>query len=239
MGEVKDVNDPQAGPRRGEVWCSGQVFPDGAGPADFVVVSCDEWNGRRVATVLGVEIAEGQSEDAGRYAPVVMVDGRPFTVYADQILPIPKDSMASTGAALSPEVMKHIDTVLDRALTGPATSPRDPNRPVGHPYPGQVRFADLHIPGQTEKPVVVISSEAYGAELGYALVIVCRQTSNPGNVHDFDVALSPPHIGKVVVSSLVTIQVEDLRERSPSGSALTPSERAQVMTAARRMLGLG
>jgi mRNA-degrading endonuclease toxin of MazEF toxin-antitoxin module len=204
-----------------------------------VVVSCDEWNGRRVATVLGIEIVQGHRDDAGRYAPVVSVDARPFTIYGDQILAIPKNSMSSTGAVLSAEIMQRIDAVLDRALAGSTPSPRDPKRPPGHPYAGQVRFADLNIPGETDKPVVVISSEAYGAELGYALVIVCRQTSNPNRAHDFDVVLSPPHVGKVVVSSLVTIPVQDLRERTPSGSALSATERTQVMTVARRMLGLG
>lgn len=57
------------------------------------------------------------------------------------------------------------------------------------PYPGDIRFAELSIPGEGAKPVVVVSSETYASELGYDLFIVCRKTSNPAPARQFEVPL--------------------------------------------------
>jgi mRNA-degrading endonuclease toxin of MazEF toxin-antitoxin module len=83
-----------------------------------------------------------------------------------------------------------------------------------------------------DKPVVVVSSEAYGSELGFELVLACRVTSKPLHPHDFDVVLSSN--GKAICSDLRTIATQDLRERSTSTPAVLPKERDAIMATVRQ-----
>ena len=68
--------------RRGEVYSSDEGWPGER--ADFLIISCDEWNARRVREVLGLQVVEGVSSGAGLYATVGEVGGQVYTVYADQ-----------------------------------------------------------------------------------------------------------------------------------------------------------
>lgn len=145
-------------PRRGAVWRSAQVFPDE--PTDFVVISCDDWNRREVGELLGLELAVG--DGAGRYTPVIEVDSRRFKIYGEAIVRLPKQSLVRV-AVLAAEVMHVIDRVLLRALFDHEARPRVP-RPIQFPYPGQVRFAELDIPGEGEKLVVVVSTELFAID---------------------------------------------------------------------------
>jgi mRNA-degrading endonuclease toxin of MazEF toxin-antitoxin module len=111
-------------------------------------------------------------------------------------------------------------------------------RPAGHPYRGHIRFADLQIPGEKDKPVVVVSSEMYGDAVRFSLVLACRTTSNPANPHTFDVVLTS-QTGKVVCSDLRTVSVDDLRERTPQAQAVNATERDAIMATVRQMVGLG
>jgi mRNA-degrading endonuclease toxin of MazEF toxin-antitoxin module len=226
-------------PARGQVWNSDQVFPDGE-PADFLIISCDEWNGRRVDAVLGMEVVTGHGADDGdRYAPLITVGGWLMTVYADTIWSVPKAGLTDRGLVLDNAALADVDQVLDRALSVASTRPPTAGvpRPGGYPYRGHVRFADLQIPGEKDKPVVVVSSETYGAELKFEVVLACRVTSNPGNVHDFDVVLRS-QTGKVVCSDLWTVPVWKLRERTTKAQAVSAKESAEIMAKVRRMVGL-
>jgi len=213
---------------RGKAWRIDDEF--------VLVVSCDDWNRRRVSEVLVVAVEEGHAEDAGNYAPLISLDGAPMTVYADDIFGVPRDALIGPAFRLDDEAMRDVDDALDRALSR-HRPPRGSSRPAGHPYPGQIRFADLDIPGEGPKPVVVVSSEAYGAELSFALVMACRVTSQPGHMHDYDVPLQS-QVGKVVCSDLRTVRAADLLERTTAQASVTPAERAAILTKARRVVGL-
>ena len=223
-------------PARGQVWSSDRVFPDGE-LADFLIISCDDWNRRRVTTLLGLEVSAGHGEKA-RFTSLITADGEPMTVYGDQVLPIPRAGLVDRGIELDARAMADVDEVLDMAL-GNLRAPRTAvPRPAGHPYRSHLRFADLHIPGEKDKPVVVVSSEMYGVAVGFSLVLACRVTSNPSDPHTFDVVLSS-QVGKVVCSDLRTISVDDLRERTTKAQAVNATEREAIMTTVRRIVGLG
>lgn len=218
-------------PSRGEVW---RVEDD---VADLVlVVSSDDWNRRRVASVLAVPIEYGFSETVSAYATVIEVDGERATIYAEEIVGVRREAFTELMFELDDDVQDDVDDALNRTLTA-VTRATPGRRPAGHPYPGQIRFADLHIEGEGDKPVVVVSSEAYGAALEYQLVIVCRKTSNPGNVHDYDVVLRS-QTGKVVCSDVRTVLSTDLRERTTGAAALSATEQRDVLRKVRRVLGL-
>jgi mRNA-degrading endonuclease toxin of MazEF toxin-antitoxin module len=222
-----------ADPRRGEVW---GWHPAGDTESFVLVVSCESWNRRHVSSVLAVPLEDGHTQDSGSFAPLIDAEGSPMTVYADEIIGVQREDLTSLAFVLAPEALDDVDAALDRALS-PERPPPGGQRPPTHPYPGQIRFAELHIPGEGPKPVVVVSSEAYAAELEYALVMVCRKTSNPGNVHDFDVPLVS-QVGKVVCSDLRTVRTDDLLERTTNPYVVTATERQQILTKARAMVGL-
>jgi mRNA-degrading endonuclease toxin of MazEF toxin-antitoxin module len=225
-------------PARGQVWHSDQVFS--GEPADFLIISSDEWNRRGVDSVLGMEVVQGHDGEINSFTSLITAGGRPMTVYGDQIYPVPKAGLVDRGIELDAAAMADINRTLDRALSTATTRPPAQAvlpRPAGHPYRGHLRFADLQIPGEKDKPVVVVSSETYGAELGFELVLACRVTSNPNKPRDFDVVLQS-QTGKVVCSDLWTIPVWRLRERTPKAHAVSPREREAIMAAVRRMVGL-
>jgi mRNA-degrading endonuclease toxin of MazEF toxin-antitoxin module len=208
------------------------VFPGEC--AAFVVISSDHWNRRDVHEVLGVELVP--EEDPGRYSPVIDVEGQTYTVAAEAIVRIPVAGFSRASAHLDEKTLGPIDVALEQALFGPARPTRGSARPPGFPYAGHIRFADLRIPGEGDKPVVIVSTEAFAADTDYELVIACRASSNARQVTQFDVALSAG--GKVVCSDLRTIPTRHLRERTTRAGAVTATERRAIMQAVRRMVGL-
>lgn len=198
------------------------------------MVSADDWNTRQVSDVIVAPVVDGHTHDAGRYAPLIDAGGHAMTVYVDELFGVPRTGLGKPVLRLDDLAMASVDEALGRAISQDRAS-RSVPRPSGHPYAGQMRFADLHIEHEGEKPIVVVSSEAFSAESGYTLVLVCRVTSRSQPVHDLDVPLRQ---GKVVCSDLRTVAAEDIRERAPQQSALTPSERRAVQVAVRRLLAL-
>lgn len=222
-------------PRRGEIWSADDNAAD-----LYLVISSDDWNRRHVASVLAVPIeflAQGANPaDTGPYATVIDVQGRIAAIYADEIIAVRRDAFGEQVVELDGTTQGDVDESLRDALTSDGSRTTS-NRPKGHPYAGQIRFADLYIEGEGDKPVVVVSSEAYGAALEYALVIVCRKTSNPGNLHDYDVLLRS-QTGKVVCSDVRTVRSSDVRERTTTASALTTTEKRAVLAKVHKILGL-
>lgn len=108
-------------PARGQVWHSEQAFPGES--ADFLVISCDDWNQRRVYNVLGLEIAPGHGNESGRFAPLIMVGDQPMTVYGDVIVSVPKDGLVDRRIELDDKAMVEVDRVLDLALTPSVAMP--------------------------------------------------------------------------------------------------------------------
>jgi hypothetical protein len=220
-------------PHRGELVSSGDVYPGET--TELLVISCDDWNRRRVDDLLGLELVPGS--DRGPYSPVIEVAGQSRTIYGDTIIRLSKAGLVPTGSRLDDRALAEVDAVLERALFTTERPARTAGRPPRFPLAGQVRFANLHIEGQGEKPVVIVSTEVFAAESDYRFVIACRQTSNPNNPREFDVVLGSG--GKVICSSLQTVDARDLRERSPQGAAVTRVEREAIIEAVRRMVGLG
>ena len=224
-------------PVRGQVWsCDLQ----GNGPTDFLIISCDDWNRRRVNTLLGLDVVPGHVEKT-RYTSLIVVNGQPMTVYGDMIHGVPRAGLIDCGVDLDARAMADVDQLLDMSLDVSSSTPRPrvPHRPPRHPYRGHVRYADLLIPGEKDKPVVVVSSEGYGDAVEFELVLACQVTSNPNNPHDYDVVLTPPQNGKVVCSNLRSVPISRLRERTvKGGAAVNPADQKQIMTKVRQMVGL-
>lgn len=124
---------------RGEAWRVDDEF--------VLVVSCDDWNHRRVSEVLVVAVEEGHAEDAGNYSPLLSLGCAPMTAYVDDIFGVPRDTLTGPAFRLDDEAMLDVDDAIDRALSR-HRPPRGSSRPVGHPYPAQIRFADLNVPAK-------------------------------------------------------------------------------------------
>jgi mRNA-degrading endonuclease toxin of MazEF toxin-antitoxin module len=156
-----------------------------------------------------------------------------MTIYADEIEPIPCDRINGPIGCLPVEIMDDVGDSLERAIF--AAIPLVPRqRPAKHPQRGQVRFADLQIDGQPDKPVLVISSESYSQSVEYEFVIACRVTSTVSKIHDFDVAIAG---GKVVCSDIYSVPSYRLSDRTIR-EALAPGTRSQIDERVRRILGL-
>lgn len=222
-----------AHPRRGDIW---ELQTDGQ-LEERLVVSSDTWNVLNVGEVLTLEVIAGHYDESGAYAIRVEAEG-PKTIYADAILPAPRLGMALASWELGPEVMAEVEAALDRALA-PTPVKRSTRRPPAHPMTGQLRLANLHIDGEGNKPVVIISGEQYAEDLDFSLVIVCRKCSNATRSADrhFEVALRSQG-GAVVCSDIRTVRTQDLRPWTSSSPVLPPHELAEVRAKTREMLGL-
>lgn len=221
---------------RGEVW--RWASQDGQESSRALVISCDDWNRKKVLNVIVLEIVDGHVDEGG-YALNLNVDGNDFTLFVDSLFGADVSDLIECEYTLDPEAMTAVDDLLDRSLA--PTVPTAISAPTGSraphaPYPGDIRFAELFIPGEGAKPVVIVSSETYASELGYDLFIVCRKTSNPAPARQFEVPLSQG--GKVVCSDVRTVSRHDLVTRTTNEHAVTRRERVAVLEATRTMLGL-
>lgn len=123
--------------------------------------------------MLGLEIASAHGTESARFAPLIMVADQLMTVYGHVIVSVPREGLVDRHIELDTEDMAEVDQVLSLALTPSAPlSGSRAQRPSKHPRTGQIRFADLHVDGEGDKPVVVVSSETYGADLAFEFVLV-------------------------------------------------------------------
>lgn len=218
-------------PSRGDVW--GPQDPDEQ--CEWLVVSSDAWNRSAVDEVLALAVVRGE-DDAGVYTPMAVVDGDVVTVWADTIVRVPVDGLDELMWRAPDGLMELVGEALDDALREQPAEPGLP-RPASFPGQGQFRHADLNIPGDGPKPVVVVSSDRFAQENGFEYVIVVRKTSSQGPARTFEVPLLTHGGGKAVCSDVRTIRAAALSSRRFDKQVTAP-EAAAITAAVRLMLGL-
>lgn len=224
-------------PSRGEVW----VDHDGL---EVLVLSVDALNHGRMRDVVCLQVDPGdQADDAeSPYALVVEVsmDGgvEERTIFLDELFLVAKEDLDRPVWVVPPDVLEEAESALEEILTPAAAPAGAPERPKGYPRTSEIRFADLHIPGEAEKPVVVVSSEAYGQLVGHAFVVACRVSSNSTTVREFEVKLRSQN-GKVVCSHVQTVRLGDITYRTTGGAShVTPAEADEIRRTVSSLLGL-
>lgn len=206
----------------------------------MLVVSVDAHNRSRMRDVVCVGVYEGDltEQDASPYAAVVAVEGQEWTVFLDDLFVVAKDELADLRWAAPPELLSEAQDALREILTPAAATSTSPIKPVGYPRTNEVRFADLRIPGEQAKPVVVISSEEYGRLVEHAFVVACRVSSDTVKIRAYDVALRSQN-GKVVCSHVQSVRLADITFRTTPGAAhVSAKEGEEIRGRVFALLGL-
>lgn len=220
-------------PRRGEVWVDDQG-------ATMLVISVNEFNrsAMRDVVCLGVYAGDLTVEESSPYCDVVAVDGEPWTVFHDDLFVVRKDELEDLLWAAPGWLMTEAEKALRTIVTPQVATESGLAPPARYPRTGEIRFADLRIPGEPEKPVVVISSEEYGQLVDHVFVVACRVTSNTVKVRKFDVLLSS-QTGKVVCSHVQSVKLSHISFRSTRGaSRISATEAKAIREKVFALLGL-
>ncbi len=219
-------------PKRGQVWVDGEGF-------EYLVLSIDSYNRSGMRDVVALRVYNGDltEEDTVPYATVVSFEGEERTIFSDDLVVVSKLSLIEAVWHVGSDFLDGVAEDLSGIIT-PASAVAPARRLRGYPLARQIRFADLHIPGEADKPVVVISSEKYGEDVGYAFVVACRVSSDPTKIRKYDVELIS-QTGKVVCSAVQTVPLGELRDRTTRGAAAVSSkEAAEILAKVRALLGL-
>ncbi|GAB2451856.1 hypothetical protein GCM10027062_35840 [Nocardioides hungaricus] len=202
--------------RRGEVWADAEGV-------EMLVISIDSFNRGRMDAVECLAVYDGDRSDepGSAYAAVVEVEGEQRTVFFDDLFLAPKADLVEVRWKAPDELLDEAGSALREILSPQAATDPEPAAPSRFPQTGEIRFADLHIEGETDKPVVVISSEEYSRLVGHVFVVACRVTSNVTKVREFDVKLRS-QTGKVVCSHIQAVPLSDITYRSTPASHVTP-----------------
>lgn len=220
-------------PLRGEVWVDDQDVA-------MLVISVNEFNRSAMYEVVCVGVYPGDltAEDDTPYADVVEVDGEFWTVFYDDLFVVVKNDLKDVLWTAPDEVMGALEDALREIVPPQETTQGDPATPALYPRTGEIRFADLHIPGEVSKPVVVISSEEYGQLVDHVFVVACRVTSNTVKVRKYDVQLRS-QIGKVVCSHVQSVKLSDITFRgAKSTRSVTDPEAHEIRAKVFALLGL-
>ncbi|AYY13033.1 hypothetical protein EF847_10310 [Actinobacteria bacterium YIM 96077] len=138
------------------------------------------------------------------------------TIVYDDVMLISKDDLVDAVWGVGDEILKDLGQHLAAILT-PTAGATPGRRPRAYPQTREIRFADLHIEGEADKPVVVVSSEEYGERVGYVFVIACRVSSDSTKIRTFDVKLRSQN-GKVVCSHIQSVHRRDITYRTTTGA---------------------
>lgn len=203
-----------------------------------VVITNDRWNAGRMDNVIVLPVDPyDPAATYTSYDSVVELEGETIVVLASQLLPLHRDHLATGPIKFDDDTMAAIGAALTPMFTSTATK-RDMRRPLRRAYPGQLRWADLHIPGEGQKVALVVSTEDYGRQTGWQLIVVCRTTTSMAKVRRFEVPFGHRGDTKVVVHHVQAVPAVWLTERNARDAAVGSKELADVRAQLSDLLGL-
>lgn len=217
---------------RGDLW----VVTGVEGLDRVLVVTNDKWNAGRMREVLVLPVDDVDDVTVRSiYDVIIDIDGTDHIIRVPQILPVAKVTLAECMGTLGASVMDVVDAALAETFMVTDPAPGGSKRPLGRPLAGQIRWA--HLPGVGRKPVVVVSTERYGHETNWTLVIVCRCSTSVPPVRRFEKRYGRGNT-KVVVGHAQAMNASTLLATGPPGSVLTGRELLEVRSTLAQILGL-
>ena len=196
--------------------------------------SINEWNSRRVNSVLALDVAPWEEDYRSPLDFIFKLGEVKHAIYGWSVLSVDKNQLEYVIQSLGPNAMEGVAKALGGIFSKKSPTPAPNSK---YPQAGQVRFADLAIEGEGEKPVVIVSGSWFAQSYDFSLVVACRITSNGTRLFDFDVKLDKQP-GKVVCSDVMTLNMRHVRERSISTNVLSLEERSNVLKQVYRILGI-
>lgn len=216
--------------RRGQVWRADDELL-------WLIVSGDHWNGLRKNSVVVAPVEPGEPETP--FDVPLDLGGEDHVIYADTLQQLKRVDLGQQVANAGSAVMGVVDERLEEVLG---------DRPVASgvwpklfPRRGDYRHVDLQLPGEASKPHIVVSCDAFAAEVEHAHAVLVRKGTSGVPPMAYEVPLAGrgagDGIGKVMCWDIRTVRASRLIVR-PGDSALTGPVQAEVHKQVRLMLGL-
>lgn len=217
---------------RGQVWSL-------TNSETVLVISSDKFNAMNMKEVLALPLMDldRSSYSAGRHVAFGIPNkfGGQLQLMIDchSILNLARAQFKSLEFEHLKLVMPKVETLL-KSFFEPQARLTPP--PRNFPAAGQMKMADLSIPGNSDKPVIILSNANFGQTVGWNELVLCRKTSGQAK-RAFEVPLQITG-GSAVVHDLRTWPLDRIKVRAAFNSSVAPAEKVKIFKALYELLGL-